>query len=142
MYKPTRYGQTVAGKGKQKIQQKVREMTKERDIVWEGKRFWVLRVSGRKPVTQIMKIGNVASESVETYSPGADGESIAVVRAKWLEDRAEAKYEAEKDEFRLEQPEMFAYRVVAYLSRFGGEGCWPVGLVEMAKVAQQRTQRR
>jgi hypothetical protein len=112
----------------------------ERNIVWEGKRFWVMRNGGskRKPVTQIMKIGSVASEAVETYSPGADGESIAVVRAKWLEDRAEAKYEAEKDAFRLEQPEMFAYRIVAYLSRFGGQGCWPVELVELAKVAQRQ----
>jgi hypothetical protein len=118
-------------------------MINERDIVWEGKRFWVLRNGGskRKPVTQIMKIGHVASEAVETYPAGADGESIAVVRAKYLEQRAEAKYEAEKDEFRLEQPEMFAYRIVAYLSGFGSQGCWPVELVEMAKVAQQRAQR-
>lgn len=110
----------------------------ERNIVWEGKRFWVLRNGGskRRPVTQIMKIGHTVSESVETYSPGVDGESIAVVRAKWLEDRAEMKYEEEKDGFRLERPEMFAYRVVAYLSRYGGQGCWPAGLVELARVAQ------
>lgn len=72
----------------------------ERNIVWEGKRFWVLRNGGskRRPVTQIMKIGSVVSESVESYSPGVDGESIAVVRAKWLEDRANAKAEAEMQE--------------------------------------------
>jgi DNA-directed RNA polymerase subunit RPC12/RpoP len=54
-------------------------MANERDILWEGKRFWVTRGGSKgRPVTQVMKIGSVVSESVETYSPGADGESIAV----------------------------------------------------------------
>src|ERR1700750_1737260 len=94
----------------------------ERNIVWEGKRFWVMRNGGskRRPVTQIMKVGLVASEAVETYSPGADGESIAVVRAKWLEDRADARHEEEMDRWRMESPEKFAYRILAYLSRYGG----------------------
>lgn len=90
----------------------------EHNIVWEGKRFWVLR-NGRskwRPVTQIMKIGPTASEAVETYSPGADGESIAVVRAKWLEDREEAK---------AEMQEVAAFEC-NYCHRFGtkcAEGC-------------------
>lgn len=114
--------------------------TNERDIVWEGTRFWVLRSHPfkRKPVTQIMKIGRVVSEAVETYAAGSDGESIAVARAKYLEARAVAKYEEEKQSFRLERPDMFAYRVVAYLSRYGSQGCWPVELVELAKQAQRR----
>lgn len=117
-------------------------MAHERDIVWEGKRFWVLRYGGskRKPITQIMKIGHVASESVETYAAGKDGESIAIARAKYLEQRALDKAEAEMQEFRLERPEMFAYRIVAYLSRYGSQGCWPVELVDLAKVAQQQAQ--
>lgn len=112
-------------------------MIAKHDILWEGSRYWVGRLAigkrDRRIVTQVYKIGSVASESIETYAGGKDGESIAVARAKYLEQRDERKYEAEKDSFRLERPEMFAYRILAYLSRFGGSGCWPVELVGLAR---------
>lgn len=114
-------------------------MTNVHDILWEGKFYWVLRSHPfrGKPVTQVMKTGSVVSESVETYKPGADGESIAIARAKYLENRAQEKYERDRQEFRLERPAMFAYRVVAYLSKYGSQQCWPQPLVELAKEAQR-----
>ncbi len=53
----------------------------------------------------------------------------------------EHEREIEMQVFRLERPEMFAYRIVAYLSRFGPQGCWPVELVNLAKLAQRKVSR-
>jgi hypothetical protein len=98
----------------------------ERNIIWEGSRYWVLRVPATRPFkgrakaahTQVFKIGATASESVETYPPGADGESIAIARAKYLEARAVEKYEEAMYAWRMEDPAKFIYRVCAYLSKY------------------------
>ncbi len=50
--------------------------------------YWVLR---GKLHTQVMLAGPVASESIETYPAGADEESLAIARARYLAGRLAAR---------------------------------------------------
>ena len=56
-------------------------MIKEKDIIHENGKYWVLR---KKDAYYVMKIGITHSTSDSSYTPDDDGKSIAIARCDYL----------------------------------------------------------
>jgi len=87
----------------------------ERDIKFEGTRFWV---GADKKAYTVYKIGSVASESVQSFAKTADGLSLAIAYAKYKDSAAQTKYEDEMNKWRMESPDKFLIRICQYLHRY------------------------
>ena len=86
----------------------------ERDIKFEGTRFWV---GADKKAYTVYKIGNVACERFKSFAKTEDGLSLAIAYDKYKDSAAQAKYEDEMMVWRLEDPTKFIVRICQYLSR-------------------------